>query len=86
MNALSILGKPTMECLVWQLTQKGVSFAPSTFDIDHFNKELELLFGEGSGVIMRLIHQKLCDRMGKEIDESGPIIEKIRQLVELGKH
>jgi hypothetical protein len=85
MNALSILGIPTMESLIWQLNQKGVSFAASTFDIAQFNKELEVLFGEGSGVIIQLIYQKLCARMGVTIDETGGTltIEKIRQIVEL---
>lgn len=81
-DVLSIFGTPTMESMVWQLNQKGVSFAPSSFDIGQFEKELKLLMGEGSDIIMELIYQKLCERTAITLVErdGAPAIEKIRKL------
>jgi hypothetical protein len=56
MEVLEGLGEETMQAILWQMGDKGISFAPETFDIKPFSLQLKDLFGDGANSLLEEIY------------------------------
>lgn len=59
-EALSMLGEPTMQSLVWHAGKSGAAAAPQDFDVVKFSETLHDLIGDGADIIFSIVADKLA--------------------------
>jgi hypothetical protein len=86
-EALSALGRPSMQSLIWQMSKNGVDMAPDNFDINKFAQVLRGLLGEGSETVLNMIYMNLCRhlKINLQADQDLPALEKISKIIEAKK-
>lgn len=86
-DVLSYLGDSTMQEVIWQLNQKGISLNSEEFNIKQFEDALRELFGDGADVMLDLIYYKLNNRLSQlvavpKLEPRYSPMEKIVKLIE----
>lgn len=86
-DALNALGKPSMQSIVWHMSENGVDLAPDNFNINKFAVVLRGLLGEGSETVLNMIYMNLCRhlKISPQADLELPALEKINRILEAKK-
>lgn len=86
-DALSTLGEPTMQSLVWHLNNAGVQMTLDAFDIRKLYSALEDLVGGGADIIMDIVARSMASelRLDVPLDPRAPALEKVLKVLEVAK-
>ncbi|WP_415283966.1 hypothetical protein [Candidatus Nitrososphaera sp. FF02] len=80
-DALSTLGEPTVQSLLWHMGNAGVKMAPGEFDIKRFYSALYDMTGGGADIIMEIIARRMADELGMQMNTSATGLEKVLEVL-----
>ncbi|AIF84384.1 hypothetical protein NTE_02331 [Candidatus Nitrososphaera evergladensis SR1] len=87
-EALSTLGEPTMQSIVWHLSNAGVEMVPETFDIRKFYPALADMIGDsGADIIMEIAARSMVLELQLDVptDPRDPALEKVLKVLEVAQ-
>lgn len=86
-KALSALGEPTMQSIVWHMNNAGVPMSPEDFDVRKFDAALKVLMGEGANIVMDLVAQKMAAELGLDATFKSGLsgLDRVLKVLEMAK-
>lgn len=89
-DSLEGLGSQAMEASLWHLSESGISYDSSDFDISRIEGGLREIFGDGADILMDDIFRYYTTRtmLGGDVTtdrkllEKLPLVEKIQKFLE----
>jgi hypothetical protein len=86
-DALLTLGEPTMQSLVWHLSNAGVQMTPDAFDVRKFYEGLQDIVGGGADIVMDIVARSMALelKLNVDFDSHASALDKVLKVLEVAQ-